>query len=1059
MQETRYPSVAHEKSAPFVVYPAYSCVELAPSTSPSDTDGCWLYGEAELECYRLAVLRKRAKDAKLKVYYPGSFHAPSHHGLFRVQMMTDTCSEAEFSFRCNGQVVVRLDDAVVYMSDPSSDLHTSKLKSDCAADMSQQHYLVIEITFPPSADKTGNKQPAQPPCLWIPSDSSFSPTKSLWEWSVDDKEWTYTRTFESIAGTCPHLVEAPEVRLVPKQRMADHVYDFGCEVLGRVVVVMSESKGNEAPAICVGESIAEAMNDEPEHFEQSTEMISSTSENDSTLAWKSAHLLAFRYVRVESDDGVKDIECLAQFHPVQYHGAFASSDELLTEIWIKSAYTLRLCMHDFLVDGIKRDRLPWTGDLAVSLLSNAYTFADAEIVHRSLTVLGRAGIATTDVNGVVDYSLWWIICQDLFQLYFGDKKHLQREWSRIKATLSCLVERCDGRGFLEVDSDTDWVFIDWVDCEKTTSLQILWWWALECGCRLAQRMNDEETNAQLKKISIELKTQLVSSCWNDTAGLWRSAPGKLNEFSRHANILAVVSGLTPDGGIQLKKALLANDLAAVGTPYMKTFECLALARLGAKLEGLNAMRSYWGRMIENGATTFWEAYNEGETKENVPAFYDRPYGRSLCHAWSAGPCHALPEITLAIRPLADGWSEWTCSPYLGDLEWVSVTVPTPHGCIEVQASSTSLCAVVPSGTTLLLHGSSFDGPTTVSQPLHSTIDANEIDLDKIRRWSAPYRGWHYYSDYVVPPKPSVEGYEDVYMTDVPTVFQLPEDEKWYMSFIGFNGKGYQSFFAESDDLVNWTNMRLAMGFGQEGGFDFGGCVLGAFLYKNYDIRAPRTLKKKDDKYWSLYGAYAKQGEYEIDPGYEGIAYSEDGRQWRAKEQYILSVHDSDVRDWERDSIYQPWLVEHEGRYYNFYNAKRMPEWVEQIGLATSENLFDWKRHPMNPVLRVRPDGFDAEFVADGKVFKDGDHWVMFYFGVGKGGAHIMVAFSRDLERWTADPEPLYKAGGNPSGLDSQYAHKVSLVWNPKNETWYMFYCAVGSMGRRGIGLITSKPLS
>jgi len=84
--------------------------------------------------------------------------------------------------------------------------------------------------------------------------------------------------------------------------------------------------------------------------------------------------------------------------------------------------------------------------------------------------------------------------------------------------------------------------------------------------------------------------------------------------------------------------------------------------------------------------------------------------------------------------------------------------------------------------------------------------------------------------------------------------------------------------------------------------------------------------------------------------------------------------------------------------------------------------------------------------------------VMFYFGVGKGGAHIMAAFSRDLVHWTARAEPLYKAGGNPSGLDKKYAHKISLVYNPANDTYYMYYCACGNKGR-GIGLITSKPLA
>jgi len=334
-----------------------------------------------------------------------------------------------------------------------------------------------------------------------------------------------------------------------------------------------------------------------------------------------------------------------------------------------------------------------------------------------------------------------------------------------------------------------------------------------------------------------------------------------------------------------------------------------------------------------------------------------------------------------------------------------------------------------------------------------------IDSDKIREWSSPYRSWYYHPDHVIPAKPEIEGHDDVNATDVPTIYQIPGDENWYMSFIGFNGQGYQSFVAKSDDLVNWTHMRLAMGFGHAGEFDFGGRVIGAYLYESYDIKAPRVLKQKDGKFWTLYGCYAKQGGYEIDPGYEGVACSENGLTWhRAKRQYILSVHERDVGHWEKGCIYQPWLVEYEGKYFNFYNAKQMPEWIEQMGLAVSGNLLDWQRHHDNPVIRVTPGGYDEKFVSDGKVFRDGDHWVMFYFGVGRGGAHIMVAFSQDLYHWTVDPEPLYQAGGNPSGLDKQFAHKISLVWNAVNETFYLYYNAVGDKGR-GIGLITSKPLT
>ena len=311
---------------------------------------------------------------------------------------------------------------------------------------------------------------------------------------------------------------------------------------------------------------------------------------------------------------------------------------------------------------------------------------------------------------------------------------------------------------------------------------------------------------------------------------------------------------------------------------------------------------------------------------------------------------------------------------------------------------------------------------------------------------------------MIPAKPAIKGFEAFGSTDVPTVYQLPGDKKWYMTFIAFNGKGYQSFVAESDDLVHWTNMRLAMGFGPEGAFDYGGVVLGALLYGDYDIKARRELKKHDGKYISLYGAYPRQGGYELRPGYEGIASSEDGLTWRrAKDEPILSVHQSDCGKWEKDCIYQPWLVEHEGRYFDFYNAANGGR--EQMGLAVSEDMFLWKRYDGNPVVPNGPKGsYNENFCSDGKVFRDSGHWVMFFFGVGRGGAHVMAAFSRDLYHWTVDAEPLYKSGGNPSGLDKRYAHKISLVWNPRNETYYMFYDAVGNKGR-GIGLITSKPIT
>jgi hypothetical protein len=152
-----------------------------------------------------------------------------------------------------------------------------------------------------------------------------------------------------------------------------------------------------------------------------------------------------------------------------------------------------------------------------------------------------------------------------------------------------------------------------------------------------------------------------------------------------------------------------------------------------------------------------------------------------------------------------------------------------------------------------------------------------LDEATIGNWSSPYRNWFYYPDPIIPSDLKVPGHEDFHRFDVPTIFQLEEyPDKWFMSFIGFNGKGYNSFVCESTDLIHWENYRLAMGFGAPGEFDYGGRVIGAYLYHDWDVKASRALRRKDGLYWTLYGCYPRQGGYEIGPGYEGLASSKDG---------------------------------------------------------------------------------------------------------------------------------------------------------------------------------------
>ncbi len=678
-------SIAHQRSEFAVIDPFYCTVRMMPPLDIRNHAAPWLYGDGELECRCLQRLRRRTIEAKLKVGYPGEFHQPAEHVWFRHPAV----SADIILLRASGAVTIRLDDLEIYCAENQKLPH----KIILPADLSGPACLHIELL-------AGDDLPA----LLIEA-GQYSTGGKGWEWSNDGITWESPVAFQQTgSGLPPHHSEPAETVLSPVGQDGE-LFDFGRELFGTVTV-----RCVDKPEIEAGESPSEARNNVADDCEQPVTVIAGGNGE-----WRSEHPLAFRYLRIGGCATAADIACRAQFYPVRYRGSFACSDKQLTRIWMNSAYTLRLCMQDFILDGIKRDRLPWVGDLTMSMMVDAYAFGDAEIVRRSLTALGRAGIEHKHLNGIIDYSLWWIIAHDYFQRYFGDMEYLRREWLRIKAMLACLESHCDAGGMLVKGTD-DWLFIDWVEGDKLTALQMLWRWAQDSAARLAERLGERACASHWRNRAERLGVILQEQAWDVEHNYWRGIPGNASSApSRHAHFISVVSGLALPGQMAaIRNVLLGNVASPVGTPYMAGFENIALAKLGAVDEITERVNSYWGGMLERGATTFWEAYDPGQHGDAAYSFYGRPFGKSLCHAWSAGPAAFLPMGILGLEPLADGWRRFAVAPDLGTLTWAAATVPTPQGEIEVLVEDGIMSLRIPPGMVAEWRGRDFTGEVRIS---------------------------------------------------------------------------------------------------------------------------------------------------------------------------------------------------------------------------------------------------------------------------------------------------------------------------------------------------------
>lgn len=299
---------------------------------------------------------------------------------------------------------------------------------------------------------------------------------------------------------------------------------------------------------------------------------------------------------------------------------------------------------------------------------------------------------------------------------------------------------------------------------------------------------------------------------------------------------------------------------------------------------------------------------------------------------------------------------------------------------------------------------------------------------------------------VVPPS-FKRGVFDSHGTDCPFVFE--HERRYYMTYVGWDGIGYRTGLAGSNDLETWSKVGMIMDRGPAGSVTEYNVALTSIMREN-DLFGTARLKKVSGRFVGTYHAYPGAG-YEVGPAVIGLCYSDDLREWEVGEP-VLRPDPSCA--WESGGLYKSWLMHHDRHFYLFYNAKNRDEkpWFEQTGFATSTDLIHWERYSGNPVLPIgMPGEFDDVFASDPCVLKADDKWVMFYFGnCSDCHARDSYAVSDDLKTWRKSGEILIDVG--PKGtLDDKYAHKPGMIFG--NGRLYHFYDAVTQFPRRRIGEI------
>lgn len=473
--------------------------------------------------------------------------------------------------------------------------------------------------------------------------------------------------------------------------------DFGREIAGRIVFESSSAK-DSLVSIAYGESELEALATGISSEQRGGNYLGTNLVEIPANGIARGPKSAFRYVRIRFLRGAsvtrfRSIHAEAIVYPVKFAGSFESSDPELNRIWETAAYTAHLCMQDDIWDAPKRDRGRWAGDLDVEGRVILTVFGDTRLLEDTLDRVGDGTVAGEPVNGITGYTAQWITTLAALYEYSNDRAFVVSEQKTLLRLLQTMDGDLDSSGVLKA-SAKGWGFVDWSpglygntsDTRIGTSLQFLR--AYQAAPALLRAAGDE-SHAKIyeqraatlrdacRKAFISSSTATVGSTWQLNALGVLTRLFEPDDSSVWDNIFAHVKQDAPTD--------------QVISPYFNLYLLDAMSESGHKKQALEWLRTYWGGMLAEGATSFWESYDLRWPKTDfhlsLQADGTSGYFVSLAHGWSSGPAAWLAENVLGVQPTAPGYDSVDIHPSLLGLSFARGTVPTPHGPIMIDINA------------------------------------------------------------------------------------------------------------------------------------------------------------------------------------------------------------------------------------------------------------------------------------------------------------------------------------------------------------------------------------
>lgn len=379
--------------------------------------------------------------------------------------------------------------------------------------------------------------------------------------------------------------------------------------------------------------------------------------------------IAGRYIEVHVIGRVRSIDHISLWlcdYPVSDKTHFSSYDVFWTRLHEISFDTLKLCMHEHYEDSPWREQALYGSDSRNQMLFGYYAFHEFKVARASLDLLGQTvgkdGLismcAPTDCSlKIPSFSFLWLLAMKEYAQYSGDLTLAEEYRDRFIEMAETLAPKNQNDIADSPCGEGIWNFYEWSEGSYDSSsgmnvpkqcdglYQVFLYIGLSSIQELFKMLLDNQMSEKIGFVLEKMKHAINEKFWDTEKQMYFSyiEDGRKEHYCELMQVMALYSGI----GLEKEERILElitsqNELVDITLSYSVYKYDVLMAHGFQYVDYIyNDIVKKWGKMLFDGATSFWETQEGADDFDNAG---------SLCHGWSAIPLYIMERYVCGITP-------------------------------------------------------------------------------------------------------------------------------------------------------------------------------------------------------------------------------------------------------------------------------------------------------------------------------------------------------------------------------------------------------------------------